>query len=344
MGKLLLISGTFWLLLNFVWAKSDCEIFWNLPYSQSGKNGFAIVDYAWETGNNDYSKFLDINTQKKILMKDDLNTALLNLKKYCCENELWWLKQNSETCEVDKAFFNSNSLDSQYLFDHIFDVMMRRLNWLSSDNDIYQNTNMWVDEKWKERRERISGKAIDLSWSNPQEIIDKYNVYWTQTDPQMWYDISKKLYTTFSMDDNKFLLYVSGQWNTEDSQSVAEAIKAYDKWTLYDRYQNVCALSEYFYALLDVWLWSSDKYKVIERLSNWQVCNQAIKQQVEWEKLYVEWVEMETSNLYLSNYIEWYLWYLYDRWNKLKSLRRDSVDRFLDVVRAVPNLVNQCVK
>lgn len=342
--RILLIPMILWLFLNFVWAKTDCEIFWALSYSQPWTNGFSVADKR-ETEDNDYSKFLDITTQRKIIKKDDLDTALLNLKKYCCENELWWLSQNSQTCKADETFFNKNALDSQYLFDHIFDVMMRRLNGLTGDTNIYIETNMTeVDDKWKERRDWISGKATDLSWANPQEIIDKYNVYWSKSDPQIWYDITEKVYTTFNMSDVKFLEYVSGQWKTEDSESVARAIKDYDKRTLYDRYVNVCALSQYFYALLDVWQGSSDKYKVVERLSDWKLCDQVIKQQIDGERQYVEWVEMESSNLYLSNYIEWYLWYLYNRWNKMKSLWRDSVDRFLDVVRAVPHLVNQCVK
>lgn len=342
--KILLVPVVLWLLLNFIWAKTDCDIFGHLPYTQQWKNGFSIVDNVWGRNDNDYSKFLDVTTQEKIITKDDLNTALLNLKKYCCENELWWLNQKSKTCIDDKTFFNNNALDSQYLFDYIFDVMMRRLNGLTDDKNIYTSMTE-VDDKWKEWRDRINSKATDLSWANPQEIIDKYNLYWSQSDPQMWYDITEKVYKTFnsSNHDQDFLAYVSGQWKTGDSTSVANAIKNYDKRTLYDRYMNACALAEYFYALLDVWLDSSDKDRVRERLSGGGLCNQIIQEQIDGERQYVERVEMDASNLYLSNYIEWYLWYLYNRWNKMKSLRRDSVDRFLDVVRAVPNLVNQCV-
>ena len=69
-------------------------------------------------------------------------------------------------------------LDSQYLYDHIFDVMMRRLAWLTWDTDIYVGTNMSVDEAWKYSwkwwREFISSKAEDLSWSDSQGIIDEY--------------------------------------------------------------------------------------------------------------------------------------------------------------------------
>ena len=106
---------------------SDCRIFGAAPYKQdAGQNGFGSVSQVWETAKYQYTDFLSIEQQKNIITKADLNTAILNLKKYCCVNNLWWLSQNLKTCDDDKSFFNENALDSQYLFDHIFDVMMRR--------------------------------------------------------------------------------------------------------------------------------------------------------------------------------------------------------------------------
>ena len=139
------------------WDNSDCWKFSELQYKQkwAWDNGFRIVDLSWWTNDNIYSNFLTIDEQLKIIDKESLNTALLNLKKYCCTNQLWWMTEQSETCQNDKEFYNENALDSPYLFDHIFDVIMRRLTWLTWENDIYTKTNMTVDEKWQERRARI---------------------------------------------------------------------------------------------------------------------------------------------------------------------------------------------
>jgi hypothetical protein len=50
---------------------------------------------------------------------------------------------------------------------------------------------------------------------------------------------------------------------------VAEALKNYDKWTLYDRYSNVCALSKYFYALLNYQNSdNSDRGVIVNRLAD----------------------------------------------------------------------------
>lgn len=341
-----LLLGCFVLNVTSAIDNTDCWKFWSMSYKQEGwQNGFVIVNQDWETNDNEYSNFLSIDQQKKILTKNDLNTAMLNLKKYCCENNLWWL--GTKTCEDDKVFFNPNSLDSQYLFDHIFDVMVRRMNWLTGDTDIYTNTHMSIDEKWTEWREWINDKAEDLEWSDAQSIIDTYKKYRMKSDPRLWYDITNEINWTFNLDDQRFLEYVSwksGWEKLEESKKVAEAIKNYENWTLYDRYNNMCALSRYFYSLLNNGgSSSSDKNELILVLSKW-VCEEKMQEQIEGENKYVQLVMQRSSNLFMENYIEWYFRYLYDRSNKLRALWQSTDDRWLDVIRAVPKLVKTCKK
>ena len=336
-----------WLISNITLADdSDCWTFGNMPYKQewSESNWFAIVNSSRETNTFNFSKFLSIDEQKAIISKDDLNTALLNLKKYCCENELWWLKQKDKTCQEDAVFFNENSLDSKYLFDHIFDIIMRRLNWLSWSNDIYTKTSMTVDDLGSEWRSWINNEAEDLSWSNPQLISDKYMKYWKASPTSLGYDITTQVDATFwDLSDQNFLLYVSWQWASDESTQIATALKKYKERTLYDRYHNACALAEYFYSLFDVWINSSDKVKTIKIIANW-TCNNATQKQIEWENKYVTVVTQKSSNLFLWNYIKWYITYLYDRQKKLQATEKDSGNKFLDVVRWVPHLVKTCVK
>jgi len=341
------IFGCF--LLNFTLAQSlnDCWIFGRMSYKQSGAGdyGFPIVNQRWETDDWTGSKFLTIDQQKLILTKDDLNTALLNLKKYCCEKNIWWIDQ--EVCNIDKSSFNPNAMDSQYLFDHIFDVMMRRLNWLTGDKNIYENSNMKdVDDKWKEWRQFMDDKAEDLEWSDAQSIIDKYQEYWMKSKPSLWYDITESINWTFGAhtNDELFLKYVSGMWGTDESVQVAEALKNYDKWTLYDRYSNVCAMSKYFYALLNYTNSdNSDRRAIVDRLAEW-ACEKVVQSQIENENKYVQTVVQKSANLLMENYIEWYLQYLYDRSTKLKAMWKNAENRWVDVIRAVPYLLKACVK
>ena len=341
LNKILIISVLLGgLVLNLVSAVDDCWKFWSMSYKEN--EWFKVVDQNWET-NGKYSDFLTIPQQRNIITKADLNVAMLNLKKFCCENELWWLKWDYDVCQEDKSFFNSNALDSQYLFDHIFDIMVRRMNWLTGDNDIYKKT--WVDKKWTERREWISEKAEDLEWSDAQSIIDTYKKYRTKSDPRLWYDITKEINWTIMRSDQEFLEYVSwkaGWEKLEESKKVAEAIKNYDNWSLYDRYNNLCAMSAYFYILLNSeGSNNDDKIKVINILSD---CEDMMATQISNENKYVQVVMQKSSNLFMKNYIEGYFRYLYDRWNKLKALWKSTTERWLDVVRAVPHLVLTCVK
>lgn len=326
-----------------VFDNSDCWIFGPQYYKHSwSPNSFEIVDQVRETKGNPLTDFLTPEQQKAIITKNDLNTALLNLKKYCCENELWWLKQSFATCMEDNTLFNDNTPDNPYLFNHLFDVIMRRLKWLSGENLIYTKTNMTLDDKWAARRQWITEHAISSEWSVPQTIIDEYKKFRAASSPDLWYNIAKEIYNVFSLkywDDNAndFLNYVN--WNKEnESKSIANALQNYSNWTLYDRYINACALSEYFYGLLERWK-SSDRKKI----SNTS-CDEIIKKQIHSEMKYTSWVVKDTSNRFLNNYIKWYKDYLTDRQLNLQSLRTSSVDKRLDVIRAVPCLQPKCVK
>ena len=326
-------------------ANSDCAGFAIMSYSNGWwENSFPIVDVSRWTNSNKYSRFLTVEQQLAIIDKESLNTAMLNLKKYCCENELWWLSMTLKTCSKDKEFYNDNTIDSPYLFDHLFDVEMRRLSWLTGEYDIYKKIEMWSDDKWLEWRGLINEHAEDASGANPQVIMDKYKEFWKPSPPNLWYDISEKLDATFwSNSDDIFLAYVSGQWWSWESESVAEAFRNYNNWTLYDRYNNACAITEYLYALLDLWVSSQDKSKVINNISKW-VCNQIVKEQLENENAYVQVIILQSGNLFLRNYRQWYISYLHGRTQNLQKIWSDATDRFLDIVRGVPHLVKTCVK
>ena len=315
--------------------KSDCGTFAIHPYKQEWKdtNWFDIVNDVWEVNNNENTNFLTIAQQQAIITKDDLNTAILNLKKYCCDR---WLTQDNTTCETDRIYFNDNALDSAFLFNHLFDVIMRRLSWLNWDTDIYKKTKMTTDKKWSERRERINTQAESTKWSTPQSISTQYNIFRTQTK---WYDISSSIDSNLTRDKKTFSDFVSWKW-TGSSTTVSKALKEYENRTLYDRYKNSCALTNFFYMLLG-WDQSSDKKKITEASNR---CNEFIENQISWENKYVQLITKRSANHFLSNYIQWYMSYMFERQMKLQKLRKDSTDRFLDVVREVPCLQNKCVQ
>lgn len=322
---IILISITFNTLLAD--DKNDCQ-------------KFAILTYYpdWFSTIND-SRQKEWERLSKIIDKNSLNTAILNLKKYCCQKELWGLKQNSETCKIDQQYFNPNALDSPFLFDHLFDVTMRRLNWLTWEKDIYIKTDMREgDSKWMERRQRINKKAESSSWTNPQEIINEYKKFRSQTNK---YDINNNVHNVFlTRDRDTFRLYIKWGGTWQESKNIADALNNYENRTLYDRYNNACALTEIFYAFLSN-VYSKDMNE-IRKLNN--ECHKIVASQISSEAEYTSLVIKRSSNLFLSNYINGYISYLEKRTNNLKSIRKNSSDKFLDVVRSVSMLTDTCTK
>lgn len=345
-NKILIISFLASLcILNFSFAdNSDCGKFAILSYKQQRwDNWFKIITQSRNTSENKYSNFLSIEEQNAIIDNESLNTAMLNLKKYCCENQKWELTQKSKTCVDDKVFFNDNALESPYLFDHLFDVIMRRLSWLTWEKNLYEKTNMTTDDKWTERRTRITEVAESTWGSTPQVIINQYTWTWKKSPADLGYDISSRIYAVFwDSNDNAFLSYVSWQWSSEESKNVANAIKQYNNRTLYDRYINACAMTEYFYSLLHIWINSDDRKKTVNRISNW-VCHNAVTTQINAENAYVKLVIQQSSNLFLYNYINWYMNYLIWRSNNVRSTQTKIKNSFMDIVNAVPQLIKQCV-
>ncbi len=342
--KILFIS----LLLGFsvfdvIFAESDCKIFGNMQYNHNwATNWFDIVNMVWETGSYKYTNFLTTGEQNAIITKDDLNTAILNLKKYCCTTADKWILWK-DTCQNDLSFFNDNSLDSNYLFDHIFDVMMRRLKWLDGDNNIYTSTKMTLDDKWSMWRKLIDEHAENIEWASPQVIIDEYSDFWSQSSPESWFNIAQNINSTFENSIQDFLSYVSGSGNSDESKHVAQAMKSYKDWTLYDRYLNVCALSKYFYWLLNVWsnFSDTDVWKIVENNNS---CENFVKDQINSENKYVVLTLKRTSNRFLTRYLEWYISYMNERQERFQKLWKDSTDRWLDVTRAVSCLQRKCTK
>ena len=330
------ILASFWFADN-----TDCERFAPSLYYQSwAKNWFNEVKKSRWTTTSEYSNFLTTDEQLNIIDTESLDTALLNLKKYCCENKIWSINPDHNYCKTDHSFFNSNSLDSPYLFDHLFDVIMRRLSGLSWDTNIYNN--MQLDNKWSKRRSQISSYAEGLSWTSPQLILNDYQ---NMRKSNIEYDISSKVNNKFMSDStSNFLSYVSGQWGSKESEEVANVFKNYENRSLYDRYRNACILTEYFYALL---LWgdtdSTAKNETIKNVAKW-VCDDIVSNQIKSENIYTKLVMKKSANLFQKNYFEWYTSYMHNRMETLQSTRRNSVDKFLDVVRAVPQLIKKCTK
>lgn len=325
-------------ILNLVSAdNSDCGIFGKMSFKDSWWS-FPIVRESRGTQENILTNYLSVAQQQAIITNPDLDTAILNLKKYCCENQVWDLA-GSQTCIDDAPYFNDNALDSPYLFDHLLDIILRRFAGSSSDSEIYTKTDMTTDEKWEAWRKNIDKRATSSKWDVPQTIINQYVSDWT---PTPYYDISNKFDWVFQNSDIKLLNYAN--WSSwPESEKIADIMRNYNLRSLYDKYRNACALSEYFYSLLHVGApeEGSDRWKIQKRIPR---CKAIVQRKVEWENAYLAEIIKMSWNLTLSNNVQSYAKYLRKRENEFLKKMEELKDDWRAVERAVSCIAKKSQK
>jgi hypothetical protein len=78
---------------------------------------------------------LDNWKYENILPKEAMAQAMLNLKSFCCDTEFFEDADNITGCNSDSKIKNDGIYPSStYLYDHILDVSMRRLD-AKQEND-----------------------------------------------------------------------------------------------------------------------------------------------------------------------------------------------------------------
>jgi hypothetical protein len=150
----------------------DCSLVGGSEYYK--ENTFTIVKESRKD---------DIFKRSEIIDPASVNIAFLNLKKNCCENDNF-LEGNKYNCEKDKIHYQNNAdkvLQSYSLFDHLYDIQIRRLAGESGENYIYKGAT--PDKKAAERRQRINEVAENLDGTAPLVINNKYQEFW-KTDTQ----------------------------------------------------------------------------------------------------------------------------------------------------------------
>ena len=165
--------------------------------------------------------------------KESIRRAFLNLKAYCCQQNIIW----SETprCKYDKDnwLFLENYPSSKFLYDHLVDIWLRRLDAL--EKLLYE----WItpDPIWREWREFINKKWSQEEWTTPTDILPKFKEQWTTNT-------------------NYILLYREDwNYNQQYQNTWTWIIKDYSNRPLINRYWNVCEVSAYIYWYMWLKLW-----------------------------------------------------------------------------------------
>lgn len=133
--------------LGTVFAYDDCALV----------QGKESITNAVKAYNSRYQQFLP---------KEALQQALTNLKAYCCTKDIC---TSEEKQNLPKKYPKS-----AYLFDHLLDVNMRRLDGIQGL--AYGLTPDTAGKNW---REYIQEVGEDTNGVQAQGIEEKYKTYWS---------------------------------------------------------------------------------------------------------------------------------------------------------------------
>lgn len=163
---------------------------------------------------------------ESIYPKESIRRALLNLKAACCQqNKIW---SQTQRCKYDKEnwFFLNNYPDSKFLYDHLVDIWLRRLD--AMEKLLYEWTT--PDPIWKERREFINTKWSQEEWTTPTDILPKFKE-------------QRTLNINHILPDREDANY-NQQYQNERTSIAGQQ---YTNRPLVNRYSNLCKVSAYIY-------------------------------------------------------------------------------------------------
>lgn len=293
------------------------------------KGNFKSTETLYHDGNN-------LKIIEPILKKNEYNIALLNLKTICCRREVF-LQNNEEakkSCTGDIAILPNpdNVPNSVYLFDHIFDILMRKLD---GEGEFYYNS--WInigvstDPTANARRKFMNENQTNDKGADNTKINATYKKYRSDNNNHI----------------NGFLekLYVSNQIelfskNTENIKIINNYDKAIDEtWaiTLREKYQNVCNIASYIYfASVD------NKIDTTSRKNIGLYCTEKVNQRIKEENLHILLTQIQNNNTLIQNNFNQRTQYSQTRENQLSNTLMKINQLLTEVVKATPKITPNC--
>ena len=285
----------FWFLLSNVQAQNTDD--WDCRFVQ------------WTTWWNFWAMLESQLWQNEIVYpKESIKRALLNLKAYCCEQNIIW--SDTPRCKYDKEkwLLLDNHPDSKFLYDHLVDIWFRRLD--AMEKLLYE----WVspDPIWKEWRDFINKKWNQAAWTIPMDILPNFNK-------------QRTLNTNYILDGRD-----QNEWTSKITQ--------YSNRPLVNRYWNLCEITAYIYWYL--WLKLLDYTKTYWYPSCKSLSKNIISRNITFTKAIVlkksNKLLYDNINSHITNYIS------QNRLTKLKETILWIVEAFNVVNKKVVKLIKEC--
>lgn len=271
--------------------------------------------------------YINLNTEKyaNILPAEAMTKIFDNLRAACCDKKI-----NGVNCEsLNSEIFP----DSVYLFDHILDVYLRRLDAKQEDANWWDLIyGLQPDNLWQEWRTFISEIGNDSEWTPPTSINETYKRYWK------WSVFTEK-YSDRDVQIN------NSQW----MNNIEKSAQNYQDWNLVDRYYNACNLIMMMYLNMakpftnrPSTLNTNQKQAKLKNI--YTSCESLIRDRIFSERSYAEAIMQQKWTVFLDDTLNTYL-NVYFLENKLSGLKDKMFNRwemFKEVVKWVDKLVKNC--
>lgn len=270
------------------------------------------------------------NQYSHILPDDAMSKVYENLRFSCCK--MWSL--TDKQCKN----YDSNAIfpDSRYLFDHLLDVYMRRLDAKQEDDNWWNLLyGLAPDPVWLEWREFMSEIANNSEGTPPTIINEKYRKFWK-------WSIFFEKYSGIDIqtETNRWLNNIESKAQTYGDRSLA------------DRYNNACNIIMMMYLKIinpvnnSSWIELYGNTSTIQSklLSIYNSCTELVNDRLNAERSYTEAIMQQKWNVFLDDTLNAYL-NTYFIENKMSDLRDKIFNRcamFKEVVKSVSKLVKNC--
>ncbi len=268
-------------------------------YANDCSSAILVWDWNWNFG--------------EILPKEGFEKAVENLKIFCCSQDS--LKKDLNYCKDDIDTTKAVP-SSAYLFDHILDVSMRRLDAKEANENgsdlIY---GLKPDPSGKEWRDFITKRWNNYKWNVPLEIVEWYKKHWVK----------------------KRIIDHKRNWQTKMPRS-SESFLDYWNRTLWEKYNWVCEASTYIYLSKLPNTNSTNVYKAYVN------CKSLVAKREKNEYDYTNTILMQKWNQLLHLNVKSYLdnYFSQNKMVELQQMVFGIKTLFSEINRAIPELVRNC--
>ena len=215
-GLLALMIGVIGIGIWGISTAHDCNLF----------NEVSVID--WKV--TPYPAILKDDPILNVVPEDALHRALLNLQAHCCATNK--SDRSGKGCQSSISDWKNrtNYPQSAFLFDHIVDVLMRRL---ANDRSY---PGLPVDKKANEWHSKVDGLVSSVDGVLPLQFQTEYDKYW-------------QLQSNYLLPEYEYSSSVKYPDLMRQLENINK-LNQYDQWTIRTSYFNVCSVAVYLNMIL----------------------------------------------------------------------------------------------